>query len=75
MQELNCLDFQGGDYSQLPNWTYSVGVAVYLQAQESSSSSADSLMPGIHAVQLYPSIVVALLEKCAFLLVEKLEHA
>ena len=57
------MDPDGNLFSQLPHWTYSTALAAYLQAQEASSSPADSLKPGISAVQLYPSIVVALLEK------------
>lgn len=64
VQELaSGMDPEGNEFSQLPHWTYSTALASYLQAEEAGTASAESLKPGISAVQLYPSIVVALLEK------------
>ena len=61
-------------FAFLPNWAFSTALAAFLQQKAPSEEPAktgaavDPIAEGAKAVMQYPTLVLAVLEKCDFLL-------
>ena len=68
------LDPTGDKFAFLPNWVFSTALAAFLQQKAPSGEPArtgaaeDPIAEGAKAVMQYPTTVLAVLEKCDFLL-------